>query len=110
MQISNKKLQIATFCFLAVSQAHATNFTDGCVKTYLFHLAGNITNDVKSALTKMCACQENALLSAGISQAEMTTFARGAGTGKIDQDAAKVAPRINAIIQSSEVKKRCGGF
>jgi hypothetical protein len=109
MQISNKKLLIATFCFLAVSQAHATNYTDGCVKIYLFQL-GNVTNDVKSALTKMCACQENALLSAGISQAEMTTVVRGAGTAKIDQAAAKVAPRINAIIQSSEVKKRCGGF
>ncbi len=104
---------LRTLLFLLVlsfgSFAHASVYVEGCIKSYEFHLSD--TNDkVKDFLNKMCGCQEKELVKKGITQKEMEDFVSGAGTPKITNESAAVAPKINGIINSEEIKTVCGSL
>lgn len=94
------------FLLVLSSAVRASTYSDGCVEMFLFHLE-NANDAVKAHLKKSCECQEKELRKRGVTDGELADFVKGAGTPRIDPASMKVAPKLNAIIQSKEVKELC---
>ncbi len=100
------KLSLAFLLVLSSISALASTYSEGCVEIFLFHLE-NANDAVKAHLRKSCECQEKELRKRGITDTELADFVKGAGKAQIDPAAMKVAPKLNPILQSKEVRELC---
>lgn len=106
-----KVLLASLFLALPVDYAYSQSYADACVKMIGFHIPSAAMNDtVRKHLTEMCVCQERELRKRGVSDAELKAFTKNAGTAALDAETMRVAPKVNGILQSEEVKKNCGSL
>ncbi|MEI7474766.1 MAG: hypothetical protein WCK67_08300 [bacterium] len=101
-------LVIAVFFTMSFA-SQAESYPDGCLKLYSSFIVNNnpqLTNYIK----KMCSCQQEELIKAGVSQSDLDAFVKNAGIGKLDNETIKVAPHINALIDSKTITKKCGSL
>ncbi|MFM7389518.1 MAG: hypothetical protein ACKO34_02700 [Vampirovibrionales bacterium] len=75
---------------------------------------GKTNSQVRAYVQQVCSCQEKILLKIGFSQAQFLTYGKeGADfmSGKrMRREDIVVTPKINAVINSDSVKKRCGSI
>ena len=91
--------------------AHAEGYAAGCFKRVNALAIGGLPEALRANYVRICTCQERELRKRGISHKELEAFVREAGnTKRIEPDTAKVAPKINDIIHSEEVKRACGSL
>jgi hypothetical protein len=107
-------MQIQTLIFLlslSLNLAQGDSYVEPCVKMISFYIPDqNLTSEATSKLRELCTCQGKELRKRGVSETEIRAFTQNAGTATLAPETMKVAPKINDINNSDEVKRVCGSI